>query len=345
VIWPLRNRRRALVGWKPGARNPHVASTRIRCFEPLEELRAQGYPVELYRHHRRRQYGVVVFQKLYDPPHLALARELRSRGITTVFDLSDNLFANPANHPKVAERTRWVEQMVAEVDVVTASTPAVASLLSRSAITIRDGVRPAELVIQRPTTARRATAGDGWCEVAWYGLWGGAQAPAGMQDLRRIASLLRELNEQHPLRLNVISNSRSCFEATVRPLPIPTRYWEWGSVERFYRLFPQMDLCVLPIGRNPFTMCKSPNRVTLALYLGVAVVADEIPSYREFAPFCRLGHWRESLAAYLADPALRRSDAERGREYVSSHYLTRHAAAEWSALFDRLLATGPVARC
>jgi hypothetical protein len=99
-----------------------------------------------------------------------------------------------------------------------------------------------------------------------------------------------------------------------------------------------MDLCVLPIQLNPFTRCKSPNRVALSLYLGVAVVADEIPSYRELAPFYRFGDWRAQLAAYLADPALRAADAERGRAYVSSHYMTAHAAAEWHSLFNRLLA-------
>ncbi len=332
-----REREGTRVGWKPGSRGQSVPSTRIRCLEPLAELRARRYPVELYRHSHRSGYRVVVFQKAYDPRHLNLARELQARGVVTVFDLSDNLFYNPLKNSRVAERAGWLSAMVDAVDVVTVSTAALRDLLPRPTELVRDGLLPLD------PTLRMGECDDGapgavrdTCELGWFGTWGGSQAPAGMRDLLRIRGLLEDLHRDYPLRLNVFSNSRRFFDETIRPFPCPTRYWEWGNPSRFYQLFSRMDVCVLPIEPNEFTWYKSPNRLALALHLSIPAVADEIPSYREFGDYCRLGQWGESLREYLRDPARARAEAGRGQEYVAAHYLTEHAASEWGGLFDRL---------
>jgi hypothetical protein len=86
---------------------------------------------------------------------------------------------------------------------------------------------------------------------------------------------------------------------------------EWDSYESFCERFRQHDICILPINLNPYTRCKSNNRLALSLLLGVPVVADTIPSYEEFERYCLLDNWHENLRTYLkesrAAPAARRS--------------------------------------
>ena len=102
-------------------------------------------------------------------------------------------------------------------------------------------------------------------------------------------------------------------------------------------MLPRHDLCVIPINDNPYTHRKSNNRLALSLYLGVPVIADSIPSYREFDRFAVLDDWERGFDRYLASPSTRQRDAEAGRAYVESRYLVRHAAEEWWRLFERLL--------
>jgi len=69
----------------------------------------------------------------------------------------------------------------------------------------------------------------------------------------------------------------------------------------------------------------------------LAVVADSIPAYEEFAPFCALDDWPGGLRRYLEDDSLRARHAAVGREYVLNNYMIEHAAADWWQLFDKLL--------
>jgi hypothetical protein len=117
---------------------------------------------------------------------------------------------------------------------------------------------------------------------------------------------------------------------------------EWGSYESFCARFRQHDICILPINQNPYTRCKSNNRLALSLLLGVALVADPIPSYEEFARFCLLGNWHENLRAYLQNPELRRQHAAAGSVYVRSRYTVDQSAADWWDVFDALLSNRPV---
>jgi glycosyltransferase involved in cell wall biosynthesis len=98
------------------------------------------------------------------------------------------------------------------------------------------------------------------------------------------------------------------------------------------------DIAVIPVTENAFTRCKSNNRVATALSAGLAVVADSIPSYREFGQICRLDDW-PGLLEYVKDPDLRRRQAAEGRQYVMQKYSLPRIADDWERLFSAIMGT------
>jgi hypothetical protein len=115
------------------------------------------------------------------------------------------------------------------------------------------------------------------------------------------------------------------------------RYCEWRAAT-FQRLFRRHDVCLVPVNRNPFTVCKTANRPALSLLLGVPVVADPIPSYAELAPYLLSGDWVESLTAYADDPALRRRHVREGQRYLRATYDRARVVRQWSAVLAPLVA-------
>src|SRR5256885_2059369 len=104
-----------------------------------------------------------------------------------------------------------------------------------------------------------------------------------MINVAEIVPQLEELHQETKISLTIISNSESAFKEYFGSAKFPTRYFPW-KYETFRSLFSLHDICILPIRPNPFTVCKSNNRVVLSLMLGLPVVTTAIPSYEEFAP-------------------------------------------------------------
>ncbi|HEX8237817.1 MAG TPA: glycosyltransferase [Abditibacteriaceae bacterium] len=342
----------AVVGWKPERNKLRVAGSRVRCLHPLAALQKAGLPVELFQPGHEHQYKVVVLQKLFDDEHVQLARRLQAQGTKIVFDLCDNyLYYSPDTSlgEKYEQQVREVARMLEIADVVTVPSEELARHLSCPAVVVRDGLAPVEAIsnaqrIALPSLFARTAAKprSEYTELVWYGKASSNRAPAGMRDILRVTEVLETLAREFPLRLTVISNSREIYEESIRPLKLPTRYMEWQSYEAFCARFAQHDICILPININPYTRCKSNNRLTLSLLLGVAVVADAIPSYEEFDRHCMLGNWSESLRTYLQNAELRRQHAAAGHVYVRSRYMVDQSAADWWDVFDALLSNRPL---
>ncbi|RYG62921.1 hypothetical protein EON80_22210 [bacterium] len=326
-----------MIGWKNASNNAKVASVRIRCLEPVQILQGRGVPVELFRNGHTAQYKVVVFNKIYDQFHLDLARRLKGQGTKVVLDLCDNHFYNPKNDPKVAERGNRLREMLALADVVTVPGTQLQSVLPVPSQVIRDGVRPLSKMEtwQRGLVKRfrRHERNLVWFGN-WGGTWGGERRAGGMSEMLPHRDRLVELAKKHDLGLTIISNNRKVFDETFGNWDMPVYYEKWGSDARLRRNLARFDGCLLPVSQDPFTLCKSNNRLALALYLGLPVIADEIPAYSEFAPYCILNDWENGLESLVSGQNL--SDVRAGKEFVESHYMTIHAANDWQQLFDRL---------
>jgi len=347
---------RDLVAWRPHVVDEAVASVRLRCLRPLRELQKRGFPVELFDPARAGRYAGVVYAKAYDDDARAEAQRLARAGARILVDLCDNHFYFEQPERKLDLKAQLLREMVALADRVVASTVELARVVREQAgagkpvTVIEDAVeselvapsRPllprlrAQLELRRLRSRLRAARAQGRTPLVWFGLHGGPYARCGIADLERVRDLLHELDRRHPLSLTVISNSRRRFDEVVRGWSIERHYVEWHASTCFGAM-REHAIAILPITPSPFTRCKSHNRPAQALALGLAVVADPIPSYEPLRGVIRLGDWERGLSEYLADPAARARDVAAGRELVMQRWSIGRIAAEWEQLLAPLL--------
>lgn len=307
-----------LVGWKAAVRDRRIASLRYRVEAPVRALRALGHQVEMFEADRAGDYDTVVFSKTYSHADRTLAAAVRKRGGKVVFDLCDNHFYNPHDLPRYHEIRGEILEMLALAHEVVCATPALAEVVRAEApfaplpLVIGDSVEkialPAEPAFAPLAQGRR---------LLWYGSHGSPNASAGMVDLLRIADDLEEMHRREGVELVVCSNDRDKYERKIAPLNLPSRYVDW-SLDGFPAVLASADAVIIPINKNPFTACKTHNRLSLALYAGVPVVADSIESYREFEPYSTLDDWAGGLERLYRD-----LDGERERALASRAHSDR----------------------
>src|SRR5262249_22399937 len=134
-----------------------VASVRIRCLNPLRELRGRGYPVERFDPRRRDRYTAVIFSKRYDDVAYAEARRLRARGAHVVLDLCDNHFYNPDNLAPLRAASAHLRGLADAADVLVASTEAMAETLHEEV-----GPRPVSVIGDAVETTVEGVPGAPW---------------------------------------------------------------------------------------------------------------------------------------------------------------------------------------
>lgn len=310
------------VRWIPAAHTQTVGSARLRCYRPAVALAAAGWNSRVVKRSHLLGADIVVFQKAYSERHLDLARRLRRRGTTIVLDLCDNHFYNPSGDERLAVRARRMTEMIGFAHLVTVSTPDLAALIEHPEVRIVDDA----LEVIAPV--RGASIGPGR-HVVWFGNAGSEQEGFGLGDLRSILPDLTPLARQFALDLTVVSNSREQFDRLISGSAVNARYEEW-TPEAVHRVLCVADLAVLPVATNPFTRCKSPNRVITALQYGLATVAGRVPSYEEFASFLRFDDWGENVANYLSDAALRGRDVAQGQAYIGRRFPIGHLERQWA---------------
>ncbi|HEX7928834.1 MAG TPA: glycosyltransferase, partial [bacterium] len=146
-----------------------------------------------------------------------------------------------------------------------------------------------------------------------------------------VQEALARAHARHPLSLTVVSNHAGLFRELSGAWRFPAAYLEWNAAT-FEDALRLHDVAIIPVQRNPFTLCKTNNRVMTALAAGLPVVADAIPSYEEFAACAYLDRWDEGLAAYAVDPALRMRHVQAGQAILQARYTLPTIADQWERL-------------
>jgi hypothetical protein len=181
--------------------------------------------------------------------------------------------------------------------------------------------------------SERLAAASTSSRLVWFGSHGGPSGDHGMGDLETLRPLVESLHGEHPLSLTVISNSAEKFGRLVRPWRLPTHYLEWSPVT-FLPALRLHEIAVIPIRDNPFTRCKTNNRLATALAAGLATVASGIPSYLPFASACALDDWSGGLRRYIFDPESRRRAVVAGQDVIRRDWTLPVIADQWRRYFD-----------
>jgi glycosyltransferase involved in cell wall biosynthesis len=171
--------------------------------------------------------------------------------------------------------------------------------------------------------------------ILWFGNHGAPHASFGILDLLEIRDALESVAKAFDVELVVISNHRSKYEEQIRPLQIPSRYFEWSS-QLVDQWMEQADVVVIPNSLDAFSICKSANRSVMAVSRGVPVVATLTPALEPMAPHIHTGDTFEGLFRYLDDREAGRRDANAAYELAKDAFGQTTIARAWLALLVQL---------
>lgn len=324
----------ARIGWKPFAYDDAVPSVRLRAQMPSDALARAGFHTALVPPDGRGDYDCVVFQKCFQARDIDLAASLRARGVKVILDLCDDYLYNPDGDPRLAERADRLRRMIDTSDLVTVSTPTLAAAVPARTVVVDDGLEAPRLgAAARLARFRSRHRTHRTTRLVWFGSSGSDKPEFGLIDLGRVVPVLEALHERRSLELTVISDSRERFETYVGGSALVSRFVPW-SAKTFARHVVGHDICILPIASNPYTVCKTSNRLRTALGLGVPVVTSPIPSYREFSDWVLFEDWATSIAAYADHPDLVRSHVEGAQDHIARTYTPERLVEQWRAAID-----------
>ena len=280
----------------------------MRCLQVVDQIKQRGVDIGLYQHEEIPQ--ILVLSKRYDDDSLAKAISLKSEyGTTLILDICDNHFFYQKPTANAINRYKRLKIAISKVDLTVASSTYLSEVIkketqSKNVVVISDLVD----FPHDPSLSERLKSPVAWCQLkilqhflnrcskmkavhlVWFGSHGGGYADCGMASLNKVRKHLENWNCDQPISLTIISNSWTKYKQITRGWHIPTFYLPWNKTF-FSVALSSHELSIIPIQLNPFTMAKTANRITTSLVHGLTVVADEIPSYAEFASDIRLGKW------------------------------------------------------
>jgi hypothetical protein len=339
----------ATVAFWPHTSSANIASTRIRCLQVVAGLQRQGVDARLLPDKDgpdgRAAPAALVLAKRYDARSLERAVALRDQaGTKLLLDLCDNHFYFKEALPIWQARADELRSAVQAVDAVVAASPVLAEVVAEQCPQVKavhvvpDALdewpvpvhwrwadRWQRLRLWRFFRAHPVAAGR---RLIWFGNHGSGYADGGMQDLSMIAEALHAHHQQQPLTLTVVSNNADAWRQLAANWQLPSLYLPW-SMAVFRHAQPLHDVALIPAQLNPFTRCKTNNRLATAFIAGQAVAASRLPAYDEFADLAVLDDWQTGLAALMADAAGRARRVQQARARLHEHYDIDTVCRQW----------------
>lgn len=322
----------AATDFEPGsaASQSTIASVRYRVIMPAAALRTLGHDVTVGEYAPGqlrdaqdviRSADVLVFRRNYEHPGLAeqLMAEAVAAGKPAIFDLSDDrLDGRVGPHLK---------NMIAGASAVVTMSPS-----------LRDRVgnefgKPAEFVgdpVEGPRGEARWSPASDRCKALWFG------HPVNLPSLFEAFPALLAAGKTHPMELRIVTErvegiERDCksFNARHRDA-LALRFVPW-SLEETWRSLEWSDVVIIPaIANHPRSAAKSANRMAESLWAGRFVVANPVPSYREFADWAWVGDDLAEGIGWLSAHAEEIPGRIRAAQaHVAANFSASHFAGMW----------------
>jgi len=337
--------------WWPHTTNPAVASYRLRCKRIVECLKNNGFDAGIY--HPGVKPKSLILSKRYDRQSIETARLLRAKyGTRLILDLCDNHFYAETPSEVWKKRADELREAIATVDLIVASTSQLAEIIASETVchdivVIGDAVelpyqpntfsRACHLIAELHLMSLRNKINQGAIpqghRLVWYGNHGSGNAEGGMSDLNRLQNILEYCHQNYSISLTVISNHQAKYQQMTASWSIPTYYLDWNltTISTALRLH---DIAVIPVTQNPFTLCKTNNRIATALLHGLGVVADSIPSYQPFADCIELDNWEDGIINLIQNKTYKEAAVDIGINKIKTDWSIDKIANLWLATLN-----------
>lgn len=328
------------------------AGVRIRAAIVMRAAAQRGVAIDWFKEEDVQRYRCVVVSGRHDDETLLRLQRFKQDGGRFVLDLCDNHFIPASQKPKHLHRCENVRALAAMANAIVTSSDTLAQIVRRECPTadriVVIGDPPDDLsIIKTPLWHRyvsnwqlsrecarlNSVAPAGVARLIWFGASGGHRKLSGLIDLARIAPMISQLAQTHPLHLTVVTDNLKLHKEWIAPTLPSSRYIAWNP-RTFDSLLRQQHIVLIPAQSNEYTACKTDNRVVTALRAGLAVVADTVPSYAPYDGTIMLGNMEEGLRQYLTNPARRAADASRGQAMVISADSTERVLSQWLDLLN-----------
>jgi glycosyltransferase involved in cell wall biosynthesis len=362
------------VCWRLSGWNPDIASVRNRAAIPALHLADRGVASRFssgpHSVLEPSPPDAVVFVKAFGERDVEQAREAARAGVPVLLDACDNIFA-PGYVAHSPENLRRMAKVAA--GIVTTG-PALAKVLRGELdcdlplhvvpdpVETPEDVRDAARILRRqrlrrgfqerpsdipralgsalrreilPTLRRRiprARIAD-IPQVLWFGNVGSVEPRFGIVNLTDIAGELEAAAREVPFRLLVVTGDRDAYRERVEPIALDTAFTPWDRLTIF-RHVRNSAVVIVPNSRDEFSLCKSANRTTLALFQGVPVVATRIPSLDALADCILFDDFHGGLVTYFRDGELAAEHVRRARLVIGREFAGAAVAEQWLRSLD-----------
>lgn len=260
-------------------------------------------------------------------PQMARLWEAVAGKVARVYEIDDDLLrAHPSQNIEALSESQkhHVAYLIATADLVTVTTPVLAEVVAQlnPRVVVLPNVIHERVLKMTRQRADRVTVG-----------WGGGSSH--LMDVMSVAEPLAGVLAAHPdVDMHWIGNDFSpCVGRECR-------YTMWHrDVFRYYAAI-DWDIAIAPLADHVFNYSKSWLRALDAAALGVPVIAQDLPPYRDFVIDGVTGYlvrsqdeWRARLTELVNDRAAREEMGAKAREVAAAWTIQEHWRS-WEAAYE-----------
>ena len=306
------------------SRDLHKGSTKYRIVQYLEYMRSKGINFEFVKRgsidvsvvRKAGQFDLVFNQKCL--LRYSLARKLIASSRRTLFDFDDAIYTRPGNPHSLLTGLRvkrrlhlWLERS----DIVTTSN----HFLAHYARQYSNSVQVIPMALDLDTWKPSENSYREEITIGWTG------APVNVPLVESLGPVLSFLLKKYPfLRLAIFSGQKP-------QLDCPFEYYSFqpGHEPAFVQ---DLDIGLLPLAKEEYSMGKSPIKAIQYLACGVPVVGNvigatgEILNVKNSIAVSNEDEWVRGLEKLITNRDLAKSMGLAGREHVRKNHNVKLAA-------------------
>ena len=315
---------------QPLSYNQVMASTRLRVYDVLNEVKEENLELEIYQSNKN--YDLVIFQKCFLDNHVQLAQELKKRGTIVILDINidvvtlDGVVAifDFKQQSNLKAQQSSILKMLTLVDYVITASPQLQSVYSNyhpNVFTIEEMVTSNFFHVQKKHKIQKKV----------FLTYCGYQIKA--KELLQIKPVLKALHKDFGVELLYIADAKPKLDI------IPSQFIPYNQ-KKLPKLLTKGDIKIAPRDlRNSYNLGHSFTKPAYPMAVGLPVVASPVPSYlnREVLICKTDSEWYRTLKSLIKQVELRTYFGEKGRNFVKANFNEEKIKSDYINFFKMIL--------